>query len=133
MLDIEKPMSAYILDSKKKSLSEGLYIIGNTLYFNVDIDLPGNPFLDLTDTKTFYILQPNDHTVQVSSTTYLNIYLPKSLGLGGKEYYIFNNSTQTIKLNAFGGDFIDGRLAIPLKSQQHIYVTSNSYNKWFAD
>lgn len=127
-------MSAYILDPRKKSLAESIYVVGNTLYFNVNVSLPcNNQFLDLTDTKTFYILQTTDYMVQVSSTTYLNIYLPKAVGLGAKEYFISNNSTQTIKLNAFSGDYIDGKPAIPLKNQQHISINSNNYNKWYAD
>jgi hypothetical protein len=135
----------FILDNVK-TLIEAIPIIGNTGHTNINLQAnppyqiiannfpPTNrPFLDLTDAKTTYTLLSTDYMVQVSSSTYLTIYLPVANGLGAYEFYISNNSTQTIQVWAQTGDFIDTKQFIKLHQQEHAIFTSNTYNKWYMD
>jgi len=132
----------FVLDTTKKSLIESIPIIGNTGYTNINLQANspfkiiangGGPFLDLIDAKTSYTLLITDFMVQVSSSTYQTIYLPSTFGLGAQQFYISNNSWQTIVVWAQSGNYIDGKEYINLKGGSHARFTSNSYTNWYMD
>ncbi len=134
------PSFDFVLDGGKPSLIESIPIIGNTGEVNINLEaVPPNQiivpqsykFLDLIDTKITYTLQNTDYMVQVSSATYQILYLPPAINIGAHQFYISNNSTQTITVWAQPGDFIDGKAFLKLKAQAHSIFTSNSYNDWY--
>lgn len=134
------PTFDFVLDEGKPTLIESIPIIGGVGMVGINLEaVPpnqiiasnSNAFLDLIDTKTSYAIQTSDYMVQVSSTTYQFLYLPTANGIGSKQFYISNNSTQTITVWAQTGDFIDGKVFLKLKEQAHSIFTSNSHNDWY--
>jgi hypothetical protein len=134
------PAFDFVLDDGKPTLIESIPIIGNTGMVGINLQaVPPNQiiastlnaFLDLTDTNTSYAIQMADYMIQVSSTTYQFLYLPSANGIGSKQFYISNNSTQLVTVMAQTGDFIDGSPFLKLKGQSHSTFTANSYNDWY--
>ena len=136
------PSYGFILDGVK-TLVEAIPINGDTGYTNINLianppytitannSSPAAPkFIDLKDNKTSYTIVSTDETVQVSSLTYTDIYLPAAAGLGGYMFYILNNSTQSVYLRPQNGDHIENANYIKLNREQHCHVISNNYNIW---
>ena len=136
------PSFDFLLDSVK-TLTEAIPIIGNTGYTNINLQanppytitannaVPVTPkFVNLTDSNTSYNILPPDDTVEVSSLTYTNIYLPNAAGLGGYRVYIINNSTQAVYVRPKNGDHVENATFLKLNHEQHCHLVSDHYNTW---
>lgn len=136
------PAYDFLLDGVK-SLTEAIPIIGNTGYTNINLEAnppytitannsaPAAPrFKNLTDSKTSYTIQLTDETIEVSSLTYTDIYLPTAAGIGGYVFYVLNNSTQNVYLRPAGSDHIENANFLKLSHEQHSHVISNNYDTW---
>lgn len=123
-------MSFFILDPEKNTVSDNI-IPSGTSASNASIVIPTtvivetintpNPvqetYLNLSGTDTAYTLLATDNTIEVSSSTYLSLYLPTVISNPNKKYIVMRSFGGNTVLTIYpysGVEKIDGITSVEL-------------------
>ncbi len=109
---------------------------GNLAWVPISDTAAGDPsfeFMRITDSGVDYVLDDEDHGIEIVSDTYTTVTLPTAAGIGGRVYFVSRGSDTEIVLTAQTGETIDGLQTYTFhKKYTHLSVMSNGVDTWYV-
>jgi hypothetical protein len=130
----------YVFPSSRSMLSNRILVdpgTGILEWKNVNsIAVATFAFKKLIDSNVTYTLLLEDYIVEVESPTYTSLFLPPSIGNGGKTYILsqgFNPITyHRVIIYPNGTDTIDGSLSYGFRTENdRLNIYSNDEGSWY--